>query len=187
VRLENFHHVIRAAAAITGETLFVVVGSQAILGQFNNAPSGLLRSQELDIYPKDRPDLADLIDGSIGRDSLFHSTFGYYADGVGPETAKLPSDWETRALRVKSDATGNATAICPNVHDLIVSKLIAGRPKDLEWIKLAFESALATPQKVAPLLDNVACEPKILETARKRLAVIRNAASWSGKRPEIDC
>ena len=85
MRLENFHHVIRAAAAITSETLFVVVGSQAILAQFNNAPSGLLRSQELDIYPKDRPDLADLIDGSIGRDSLFHSTFGYYADGVGPD------------------------------------------------------------------------------------------------------
>jgi hypothetical protein len=186
MRLENFHHVIRAAAAITGETLFVVVGSQAILAQFNNAPSGLLRSQELDIYPKDRPDLADLIDGSIGRDSPFHSTFGYYADGVGPETAKLPTDWETRALRVKNDATGNATAICPNIHDLIVSKLIAGRPKDLEWIKLAFASALATPQKVAPLLDNVACEPQILVTARNRLAFMSDAASRSGKRPEID-
>ena len=181
MRLENFHHVIRAAAAITSETLFVVVGSQAILAQFENAPSGLLRSQELDIYPKDRPDLADLIDGSIGRDSLFHSTFGYYADGVGPETAKLPADWETRALRVKNDATGNATAICPNIHDLIVSKLIAGRPKDLEWIKLAFESALASPQKVVPLLDKVACEPQILEAARNRLAISRNAASRSGK------
>jgi hypothetical protein len=181
MRPENFHHVIRAAAAITGETLFVVVRSQAILAQFNSAPAGLLRSQELDIYPKDRPDLADLIDDSIGRDSPFHSTFGYYADAVGPETAKLPNDWETRALRVKNDATGNATAICPNIHDLVVSKLIAGRPKDLEWINLAFSSALATPEKVAPLLDNVACEPQILETARNRLAILRNVASGSAR------
>jgi hypothetical protein len=183
MRLENFHHVIRAAAAITSETLFVVVGSQAILAQFENAPSCLLRSQELDIYPKDRPDLAELIDGSIGRDSLFHSTFGYYADGVGPETAKLPTDWETRAMHVRNDATGNATAICPNIHDLIVSKLIAGRPKDLEWIRLAFESALASPEKVAPLLDKVACESQILEAARNRLAIFGKLAGRSAKRP----
>jgi hypothetical protein len=182
MRLENFHHVIRAAAAITGETLFVVVGSQAILAQFENAPSALLRSQELDIYPKNRPDLADLIDGSIGRDSIFHSTFGYYADGVGPETAKLPEDWETRALHVKNNATGNATAICPNVHDLIVSKLIAGRPKDLEWIEDALDGALFDPGRIEPLLDKVACDPQILEGARNRLAALRNAASRIGKR-----
>ncbi len=172
MRLENFHHVIRAAAAITGETLFVVVGSQAILAQFGNAPSALLRSQELDIYPKNRPDLADLIDGSIGRD----------ADGVGPETAKLPDDWETRALHVKNAATGNATAICPNVHDLIVSKLIAGRPKDLEWIEHALDGALLDPRRIEPLLDKVACDPQILEAARNRLAVLRNAASPNGQR-----
>lgn len=172
MRLDDFHHVIRAAAAITGETLFVVVGSQAILAQFANAPPPLLRSPELDIYPKDRPDLADLIDGSIGRDSIFHSTFGYYADGVGPETAKLPADWETRALRVQNDATGNATAICPNIRDLIVSKLIAGRPKDLDWIEHAFRNSLARPREVAPLLDKVACDPQILELARSRLAAL---------------
>ena len=186
MKLDDFHHVIRAAAAITGETLFVVVGSQAVLAQFRNAPSALLRSQELDIYPKDRPDLADLIDGSIGRDSLFHSTFGYYADGIGPETAKFPVDWETRAVHVRNDATGNATAICPNIHDLIVSKLVAGRPKDLEWIERAFASALGAPREVDALLDKVACDPQIVEAARHRLAVLGNAAPVRGKRPEID-
>jgi hypothetical protein len=43
---------------------------------------------ELDIYPRYRPDLADVIDGAIGADSPFHGTFGYRADGVGPETAE---------------------------------------------------------------------------------------------------
>ena len=183
MRIDEFHHVIRAAAAITGEALFVVIGSQAVLAQFANAPSALLRSRELDIYPKNRPDLADLIDGSIGRDSLFHSTFGYYADGVGPET-KLPADWEIRALRVQNEATGNATAICPNIHDLIVSKLLAGRPKDLEWIKQAFRYNLALPREVAPLLSKVACDPQVLEIARGRLTVLE-ASIPGGGTPKI--
>ncbi len=34
---------------------------------------------------------ADLIDGSIGELSPFHETFGYYAHGLGPETAALPA------------------------------------------------------------------------------------------------
>jgi uncharacterized nucleotidyltransferase DUF6036 len=186
VKLDQFHHVIRAAAAITGETLFVVVGSQAILAQFNDAPSALLRSEELHLYPKNRPDLADLIDGSIGRDSLFHSTFGYHADGVGPETAKFPSDLETRALRVQSAATGNATAICPNVHDLVVSKLIAGRPKDLEWIGHVFQYGLASATEIPALLDKVACDPQTLQTARNRLAVLAKATKPKGKAPKID-
>jgi hypothetical protein len=175
MQLDQFYHIIRAAAGITGETLFVVVGSQAILAQFKDAPPALLRSQELDIYPKNRPELADLIDGSIGGDSLFHVTFGYYADGVGPETAKLPADWETRALRVQNEQTGNATAICPEIHDLIVSKLLAGREKDLEWIRDAFRSGLARPGEVGALLDKVACDAQIMDAARHRLIAIDRA------------
>ena len=183
MRLDQFHHIIRAAAAITGETLFVVIGSQAILAQFEDAPPALLRSQRLDIYPKNRPELAELIDGSIGSDSLFHVTFGYYADGGGPETAKLPADWEIRALRVQNDQTGNATAICPEIHDLIVSKLLAGRAKDLDWIRDAFRSRLARPGSVEALLDKVGCDPQIIGAARHRLIAIARALR-AGEGPE---
>ena len=34
-----------------------------------------------------RPELAELIEGAIGEGSPFHDQFGYYAQGVGPETA----------------------------------------------------------------------------------------------------
>jgi hypothetical protein len=46
---------------------------------------------EADYFPVDHPERADLIDGSIGELSPFHGTFGYYAHGVGPETALRPS------------------------------------------------------------------------------------------------
>ncbi|MGH9252973.1 MAG: hypothetical protein ACRD3C_00220 [Vicinamibacterales bacterium] len=35
-------HILRAAAAIADEREFVVIGSQAVLGQFPNAPPALL-------------------------------------------------------------------------------------------------------------------------------------------------
>ncbi len=82
-------HILRAAAAITGEQFFVIVGSTAILAQFPNAPSAIVQSREVDIYPRDNPDLTELIEGCIGQGSMFEEQFGYHADGVGPETAVL--------------------------------------------------------------------------------------------------
>ena len=77
------------------------MGSQAALVQHARLPAAMLRSPELDIYPPKAPELTDLIDGSIGEGSPFHGTFGYYAQGVDPETAKLPAGWQERALRLR--------------------------------------------------------------------------------------
>ncbi|MCP9488846.1 MAG: hypothetical protein MSC31_03115 [Solirubrobacteraceae bacterium MAG38_C4-C5] len=93
MRREDFEHVIAAAANITGEDDFVVIGSQAILGSHPAAPDAMLRSLEVDLYPLRSPERADAIDGALGDGSQFHRTFGYYAHGVGPETAKAPSGW----------------------------------------------------------------------------------------------
>ena len=89
------------AAAITGEAELVAVGSQAAPVRHARLPAAMLRLLELDIYPPRAPERADLIDGSIGEGSPFHGTFGYYAQGVGPETAKLPAGWHERAFRLQ--------------------------------------------------------------------------------------
>lgn len=128
-------HVLRAAAAIVQESSFVVVGSQAILMQFPQAPDEFRTSRELDLYPALHPEKADLIDGAIGAMSSFDQTFGYHADGVGPETAVMPSDWPTRE---KLYYVGDVTVICPEVHDLAVSKCVAGREKDADFIRALF-------------------------------------------------
>src|SRR5512136_1084362 len=60
-------HILRAAAAIADERDFVVIGSQAVLGQFPHAPDALLVSIEADIYPRRAPAKSDLIDGAIGE------------------------------------------------------------------------------------------------------------------------
>ncbi len=89
---DELEHVLRASAAIVNENSFVVIGSQAILLPHPEAPAELLLSNEVDLYPALHPEKADLIEGAIGVLSMFHDTFGYHADAVGPETAKMPDD-----------------------------------------------------------------------------------------------
>jgi hypothetical protein len=101
VRRAEFEHVIAAAANVVDEDKFVVIGSQAILGPCPDAPPTLLRSMEADLYPAESPAKADLLDGALGDGAPFHLAFGYYAHGVGPQTAKAPAGWEQRLLRVQ--------------------------------------------------------------------------------------
>jgi hypothetical protein len=67
MRHQEFKHTIQAAADIVKDEI-VVVGSQAVLGQFADAPDSLLRSLEVDVFPRSDPDRADEIDGAIGDD-----------------------------------------------------------------------------------------------------------------------
>lgn len=138
----QLEHLIRAAASIADDSDIVVIGSQAILGQHPNAPASLLRSMEADVYPLNAPERADLIDGSIGEGSPFHETFGYYAQGVGPRTAVLAPGWRERLIPVRNEATRGATGWCLDTHDLVLAKLVAGRPKDLEFALEARRAAL---------------------------------------------
>lgn len=133
MRRSDLEHLIRAAGRIADEHELVIIGSQAILGQFPNAPAALVRSMEADLYPLSRPELADKVDGAIGEGSRFHQTHGYFAQGVGPDTATLPKGWRQRLVRVENQNTGGYVGLCLDVHDLAISKYIAGREKDREF------------------------------------------------------
>lgn len=73
----DLEHLIRAAGTITGDSELIVIGSQAVLGQFPEASGLLTRSMEADMYPRSHPELADEVDGAIGEGSRFHETHGY--------------------------------------------------------------------------------------------------------------
>ncbi len=130
----QLEHIIRAAAGITGAKEIVIIGSQAVLGQFPNAPVALLVSIEADVFTFQNSADADLIEGSIGEGSPFHQTFGYYAHGVAEKTAILPAGWKDRLVAVRNENTGGGCGLCLEVHDLAVTKLVAGREKDTSFI-----------------------------------------------------
>jgi hypothetical protein len=152
VRLDQLMHVVGAAANIVGESEFVVIGSQAILGSHPSAPAALLMSMEADIYPLASPERADEIDGALGDGSQFHRTFGYYAHAVGPETAKAPEGWERRRVRLDVPARPGSrvgsVALCLEMHDLVLSKCAAGRERDWEYATDALRAGLVDPDEL---------------------------------------
>lgn len=135
MKRRELEHLIRAAAAVTDQVEIVVVGSQSILGAVPDAPEVLLQSREADCYPLHRPDLADVIDGAIGELSPFDERFGYYAQGVGPDTSILPEGWESRLVKVQNENTDLKIGYCLEPHDLAASKLAAGRDKDWPFVE----------------------------------------------------
>ena len=169
MKRDELAHVLRASAAISNETSFVLVGSQAILLLLEQPPADLLVSTEIDLYPALRPEKADLIDGAIGAHSTFHDTFGYHVDGVGPETASLPKDWMSRAVLTYF---GEITAICPDLHDLVVSKCAAGRGKDADFVRILLASGLVEENI---LLERIA----MLDPAKHSIAYI---TQWTQRR-----
>jgi hypothetical protein len=135
MKRSELEHIIRAAGSIANDSEIVIIGSQSILGQFPNASASLLVSAAADVFPLHDPQLSDLIDGSIGEGSPFHEMFGYYAQGVDDKTATLPSGWRDRLIRINNPNTVGVTGLCLEVHDLAISKYVAGREKDREFTK----------------------------------------------------
>ena len=102
MKRSDLEHILRASKDVTGETEFIVIGSQAILGQFPDAPRALRQSMEADIYPKHKPELAAEIEGSLGRYSQFDQTFGYFADGVSNRTTWPSANWPQAGRKICS-------------------------------------------------------------------------------------
>jgi Nucleotidyltransferase of unknown function (DUF6036) len=171
----QLEHIIRAAAGITGATEIVVIGSQAVLGQFPDSPADLLVSIEADVFTFRDPADADLIEGSIGEGSPFHQTFGYYAHGVAEETAVLPSGWKERLVPVRNANTGNGCGLCLEVHDLAVAKLVAGREKDISFVTGLLQHKLVNPSLIESRLRQTVLEGEKLEPAVARLKRLAQA------------
>lgn len=173
MRRDQLEHLIRAAGAILGDDEVIIIGSQAILAQHPaRLPPEATASMEADIVPLDDPDgtKADLIDGTLGEGSMFHETFGIYAHGVDETTARLPAGWRERLIPVRNENTRGITGYCLEPHDLLISKYLAGRPKDLEFCAAIVRAGLVNRRTLLDRLRHTPCTPD--EAARVE-AVIR--------------
>lgn len=169
MKRSELEHIIRASGAIADDDEIVIIGSQAILGQFPDAPVQLLVSMEADIYPKSDPRKADLLDGAIGEGSSFHELHGYYVQGVGENTATLPKDWQSRLIAVKNENTNGVTGYCLEVHDLAISKMIAMRLKDLEFVRALVSHEMIEKRTMLHRLKQTDIEDSTRRTVRARI------------------
>lgn len=155
---EQFEHAIRAAGAVLGVSEVLVIGSQAVHGSMTEPlPIEAARSVEVDVAVRGDTDgrMADLIDGAIGEASMFHDTFGYYAQGVVESTARLPEMWQERLVRFESVGTCGVVAWCLELHDLWIAKAIAGREKDWEFCEALFRRKAVYPDELRARLASV--------------------------------
>lgn len=144
MRRDQLEHLIRAAGAMSGSKRVVVIGSQAILGQYpTGAPARATLSMEADLLPFDALEMSEMLTGSLGELSPFHNTFGYYGDGVSLTTATLPAGWQGRLVAIDNPNTNGYIGLCLELHDLLLSKYFAGREKDREFCRAIVQAHLA--------------------------------------------
>lgn len=128
-------HAIRAACTVADETELFVFGSQSILAHLSFIPDELIQSIEVDVCPVRNHENVILIDGVLGEGSLFHQTHGFYVHGVSIETAILPKGWKDRCTKISDKWQTELVGNCISITDLAVSKLMAFREKDKEFVE----------------------------------------------------
>lgn len=168
----EFEHTIRAAGAVLGVNEVLVIGSQALHASVpDDLPDEASRSVEADIAALEDVDgrMADLIDGAIGEASMFHETFGYYAEGVVSSTAVLPSGWRERLVRFETPATAGVVAWCLEVHDLWLAKAVAGRPKDLEFCAALKRAGLVRAAVLEKRLPTIVMDDRVRSLVAARI------------------
>jgi hypothetical protein len=165
----QLEHVIRAAGTIANVDDITVIGSQAVLGEFPDAPAELLVSKEADVFPSHHPERSDLIDGSIGEGSPFERAFGYYAHGVDESTAILPEGWRERLILVAGENTRYIRGWCLEIHDLAIAKYAAGREKDREFTKALARHAMVRRDVLEHRLAATSLDPPLLNLVASRI------------------
>ena len=147
MKREERSHLLRAACRIADDPEILVIGSQSILGSYHEdeLPERALLSMEADlafVHDDAEGSKALDVDGVLGEFSSFHEMNSYYAQGVSVSTAQLPTGWQDRVVRYEMRSADPAKALCLEPHDLVISKLIAYREKDMEFAMALLEAGL---------------------------------------------
>ena len=99
---------------------------------------------------------------------------GFYVHGVPIDAAVLPIGWERRTIEVRNDNTKNSIGWCVEAHDLAVSKLIAYRDKDRDFVRTLLVERLIDSRKLNRRLHQLPNDPRVTPTL---IAVIEQ---WIG-------
>ena len=177
MRLSQLQHVIYEIGRRFELSDFHVIGFAAILAQLPDPPEGALTAtRDVDVIPPGGDErLADRISFVLGEASDFDAEHGYYAQGVSERTATYaPAGWRGRAVPVRVE---HYTGGCLEAHDLVISKLGAGRDTNLHFARDVAALGLVDQQTLRQRLQQVACPDE-----HRRLIEARIAALFPGVR-----
>lgn len=157
-------HVLRAAGRITGEKIFIIIGSQALHALHPDLPDDIIRSAEVDLIASQKTDRTEWLN-AIGADSPFHESFGYYADPVDETTATLPKGWKKRLIGLPPGDTEGVRGLCLDPHDLAIAKYVARREKDLAFTRELARRGIVDRDRLLALLEQTPVD----EAMRQRI------------------
>lgn len=141
----QLEEVIRAASVLATRKEFVLFGSQAVHALTDQPPIEVLVSRECDLWFNDEPSIQELLQRELGAGSLFQQAKGFYLDALPPGLPMVPAGWQQRLCDLMVD---DIKVRCLEIHDLIVTKLAAGRLKDYEFIAAVLMGKLARPDEL---------------------------------------
>lgn len=169
MKKQQVDHVLRAAGQITGETQFVIIGSQSLHGKYPDMADEIVMSAEVDLIAAKNPQLMELLN-EIGVDSLFHQNHGYYADPVDATTAILPKGWKGRLVNLPQGDTAGVKGLCLDPHDLAITKYVARRQKDILFTRELARRSLVSRDRLLALLDQTPVAAGVRERIRADIA-----------------
>ncbi|MCY7402792.1 MAG: hypothetical protein LH477_17890 [Nocardioides sp.] len=151
MRRDQLEHAIRTACQIIHQPEVIVVGSQAILGTYDESqlPAAATMSIEVDILP--------------------------IADSNDLETAVLPDGWRDRLVKVQNANTAapagepRFTGWCLDKENLCAAKLVALREKDRNFVAALLKANLVDANLIASRLRTI---------PREHVAAREAALTW---------
>lgn len=173
MKKHQLDHLLRVVGRITGETQFLVIGSQSLHGKYPDLADEIVASAEADLIARTRVDRTEWLN-AIGQDSPFHSEFGYYADPCDEDTATLPAGWKARLCNLPAGDTGGVKGFCLDPHDLVIAKYVAAREKDRAFNRELLRRGLVTRERVLALVDVTPVEVQV--RARIRADIMQDSA-----------
>lgn len=141
MNLSALQHVIRSAQTLAEGKTILVLGSASLLASFpelGNPDGPLSSTYDVDILAEPFDELtAVMLHEALGENRAYNQIHGYHADVLrGSILETLPGGWRDRLVAIPG--IENAFALSP--CDLATVKLLVGRPKDLDLIRVLHEN-----------------------------------------------
>lgn len=171
MKLRDIERLLIEAKRVTNHTDYVIIGSLSVFGVAEKPPAGMVRSIDVDLYPRDDPGRASELGRALGEGSDFDLQFGFYADPVSPNLATLPEEWESRLNPVHFPS--GVTAWFLDLTDAAISKYARGETKDERWIRAGLRAGLLTIRRIDVRLRSTVMETDERKRLKKTLAIHR--------------
>ena len=77
-------------------------------------------------------------------------------------------------MPIRNENTGGATGWCLDIHDLAISKLVAGRERDLDFLRVLVRERMVDPTTLRDRLGRVSLPEDRIAGLRERFAHVES-------------